>query len=131
MKQTLFLFLCFLLTSFSEKEYVKFYFENGKMREEGWVLNGKKTAYWFYYYENGLKKQEGHYHNNQKTKWWIYYDESQSIVKKCEFKNNVLNGITIIYKEGEIVAAQKYVNGKKVKSYHTLSDFKRDNNNLF
>ena len=119
------------LTSFGisdSKTYVKNYYPNKNLKEEGWLLNDKKTDYWFYYYENGNKKEEGHYTNNQKTNWWIYYNESQKVIKKCEFKNNKLNGLTIVYFKGEIAKAEKYTNGKKIKTWTNLDEFKKDNN---
>lgn len=112
------------------KTYIKHYYPNGKLKEEGWILNDKKTDYWFYYYENGLKKQEGHYKNNQKINWWIFYDEKQTIIKKCEFRNDKMNGLSIIYAKGEIIKAEKYNNGKKVKTWSSLSEFKKDNKYL-
>ena len=114
--------------SFSEKEYIKNYFPNKKLKEEGWVFNNKKTDYWFYYYENGFKKEEGHYKNDQKTNWWIFYDEKQTIIKKCEFKCNKMNGLSILYFKGAIIKAEKYSNGKKVKTWTDLNEFKKDNN---
>jgi len=121
------------LTSFGitdSKTYIKTYHPNGKLKEEGWILNDKKTDYWFYYHENGLKKQEGHYKNNQKINWWIFYDEKQTIIKKCEFRNDKMNGLSIIYEKGEIIKAEKYNNGKKVKTWSSLSEFKKDNKYL-
>ena len=99
--------------------------------EEGWIIDGKKNNYWFYYFETGLKKEEGHYCNNQKTNWWIYFDKKQRIIKKCEYKKNVLNGLTIIYINGKIVSAEKYIMGIKIKSWDNLYEFKKDNGNLF
>ena len=131
MKSLFLIGLFILLTSFIEKEYVKKYYSNGKMKEEGWLVNDKKSDYWFYYFETGDKKEEGHYYNNQKTSWWIYYDKKRKVIKKCEYKNNVLNGLTIIYKNGEIVSAEEYTMGKKIKSWKSLSEFKKDNINLF
>ena len=128
MKTIILFTLLFLGTSFTEKEYLKNHYPNGKIREEGWIVDGKKNEYWFYYYENAVKKEEGHYSNNQKINWWIYYDKNQTIVKKCEYKNNVLNGLTLIYKDGEIAFAEKYRMGQKIKSWNTLSEFKKDNN---
>jgi antitoxin component YwqK of YwqJK toxin-antitoxin module len=128
MKTIILFTLLFLSTSFTEKEYLKNHYPNGKIREEGWIVDGKKNEYWFYYYENGFKKEEGHYRNDQKINWWIYYDKNQTIVKKCEYKNNVLNGLVLIYKNGEIVFAEKYNMGQKIKSWNTLSEFKKDNN---
>lgn len=125
--------LFFLLTFFGStdtKTYTKNYYQNGKLKEEGWILYDKKIDYWFFYYENGLKKEEGHYLNNQKVNWWIYYDQKQTISRKCQYKSNKLNGITIVYEKGEITRAEKYNNGKKIKAWTDLNEFKKDNNYL-
>ncbi len=125
--------ILFFLTSFGisdDKIYIKNYYPNKKIKEEGWTFNDKKTDYWLFYYENGFKKEEGHYKNNQKINWWIYYDEKQIITRKCEYKSNKLNGITIVYAKGEITKAEKYNNGKKIKTWTNLDEFKKDNNYL-
>lgn len=121
------LLLIFTALFLSQKEYVKNYYPNKKLKEEGWIENGTKTDYWFYYYENGNKKEEGHYKNNLKTYWWIYYDEKQRILKKCEYKKNKLNGLTIVYNKEKIVKAEKYSDGKKIKTWTDFNEFKRDN----
>jgi antitoxin component YwqK of YwqJK toxin-antitoxin module len=127
MKSLLFIAL-FLLNSLSiEKEYIKKHHVNGQLIEEGWIINDKKSGYWFYYFENGIKKEEGHFSNNQKTNWWIYYDNQQKITRKCEYKNGLLNGLTLIYKQSKIVLVEKYLMGKKIKSWNQLSSFKKDN----
>lgn len=131
MKYLAIIFLALMCSSFSKKEYVKTYYSNGNMKEEGWLLNGKKTEYWFYYYESGSKRCEGHYKNNLKVNWWVFYDSNGKIIKKAEFNQDVQNGFTIVYKNEEIVLAEKYKNGIKLKSWKTLSDFKKDNANLF
>ena len=131
MKSSLLIVLLFLCTFFSEKEYVRKFYTNGKLMEEGWIIDGKKNNYWFYYFENGAKKEEGHYCNNEKINWWIYYDKKQGINKKSEYKNNVLNGLTIIYKDGQIVFAEKYIWGRKIKSWDNYSEFKKDNGTIF
>ena len=131
MKSLFVIGLFIMLTPLIEKEYVKKYYSNGKIMAEGWLVNDKKSDYWFYYFETGNKKEEGHYYNNQKTNWWIYYDNKQRVVKKSEYKSNVLNGLTIVYKNGEIAFAEKYTMGKKVKTWNNLSEFKNDNKDLF
>jgi len=117
--------------SFSQKVYVKHYHPNGKLKEEGWVIDDKKTDYWFYYFENGLKKEEGHYKNNQKTAWWIHYDRKQTIIKKCEYKDDKLDGLVIVYSKGDISKAEKYCNGVKLKTWTDIKEFRKDNNHLF
>jgi antitoxin component YwqK of YwqJK toxin-antitoxin module len=118
-------FLIFFQTK--EKIYVKNYFSNKQLKEEGWKLNDKKTDYWFYYFENGTKKAEGHYKNNQKTNWWIFYDSKGLILKKSEFKNDKPDGLTLIYNDGNIIRGEKYKSGKKIKQWNSVSEFKKDN----
>lgn len=110
-----------------KEEYVKRYFENGKLREEGWLKDGKKNKYWFFYYENGNKKEEGHFKNGKKCKWWLFYDKRGRIQKKMEFDDGKPNGYAIIYNDDKIVSAQKYESGKKVDEWFSLSEFKKDN----
>jgi antitoxin component YwqK of YwqJK toxin-antitoxin module len=124
---TLLVFLTFFAFGDS-KSYVKKYYPNGKIREEGWMIKDKKSDYWFYYYENGFKKEEGHYRNDQKINWWIYYDIKKNLMKKCEYKYDILNGLYLIYKNNKIVLIEKYDMGQKIKSWSTLSEFKKDNN---
>jgi antitoxin component YwqK of YwqJK toxin-antitoxin module len=122
----IFCLLYFSLQS-SEKTYQKTYFENGKMESEGWIDQNQKVDYWFYYYENGNKKAEGHYEQNKKCKWWIFYKSNKEIDKKSEFENDQLNGFTLIYKKNNIIRAEKYTMGKKLKEWNSLSEFKKDN----
>ncbi len=124
------IYIFFLLLSFgftTDKIYVKNYYENGKMKTEGWMLQNKKIDYWFYYFDNGNVKQEGHYLNGKKTKWWIFYNSNEEVIKKSEFKNDLMEGFCIIYKNGDIIRAEKYVKGKKIKNWNSLSEFKKDN----
>lgn len=127
MKKLVFIFLILIHFAFIQKEYKKTYYKNGNLKEEGWILKSQKTDYWFYYYENGNKKSEGHYANNEKNKWWIFYNENGQINKKSEYKNNNLDGLVIIYKNGKISCAEKYEEGKKIKTWHSISAFKKDN----
>ena len=61
-KTVLFLFLLLMsFTSFCQKKYNKNYYANGQLKEEGWVLNNQKTAFWKFYYKNGNIKKEGHF----------------------------------------------------------------------
>jgi antitoxin component YwqK of YwqJK toxin-antitoxin module len=120
-----FIFISFGFTA--EKVYVKNYYQSGKMKSEGWSIENKKVDYWFYYFENGNVKQEGHYLNDKKTKWWIFYNSNKEIIKKCEFENDIMEGLCIVYKDGDIIGAEKYAKGKKIKYWNSVSEFKKDN----
>lgn len=128
-----YLTILLFLTSFEifdSKTYIKKFYPNKKLKEEGWIINAKKTDYWFYYYENGNKKQEGHYKNNQKTDWWIYYDENQLMTEKCQFKNDKRDGISVIFANGKIIQAVRYLKEKKIKTWTNFTEFNKDNNHL-
>ena len=131
--KVVFLLLNVLILGFNSgtKEYVKEYYPNKKIKAEGWILNNKKQDYWFFYNENGFKKEEGHFENGKKTSWWIFYNSKNKISKKCEYKNDKLNGFSVIYEDGEIVKAEKYTFGKKLKEWESIAEFKKDNSDLF
>jgi antitoxin component YwqK of YwqJK toxin-antitoxin module len=128
MFKPIYLFLLITIFGFqSDKVYIKNYFENRRMKCEGWSQNDKKINYWFFYHENGSKREEGHFENNRKVKWWVYYDTSERIVRKCQFKNDAMDGLCILYKNGNIMGAERYSKGKKIKEWKTISEFKKDN----
>ena len=79
-----FLIISFSLITFSQKKYVKNYFNNGNLKEEGWSKNNKKTAYWKFYYKNGSLKEEGSFKDDKKIKEWTDF----SSFKK---ENNLLD----------------------------------------
>lgn len=63
----------------------------------------------------------------KKASWWIFYDEKQIVTKKCEYKKDKLNGISILYDQGQIIKAEKYIDGKKIKTWTSIEEYKKDN----
>ena len=120
------LFMSFLGAFGQSKTYVKNYFENGKIESEGWVQDDMKVDYWFFYYENGKKKEEGHYAKNNKTKWWIWYNNQEIILKKCQFYNDKLNGLALIYQNGNLFRAEKYKMNIKTNQWNSVAAYKKD-----
>jgi antitoxin component YwqK of YwqJK toxin-antitoxin module len=110
-----------------QKKYFKDYFENGKLKSEGWLNQNQKEDYWFFYNENGSKKEEGHFANNKKCNWWIFYKSKEEISMKCEFENDKMNGFCLIYKNDKIVRAEKFQNDLKIKQWNSVTEFKKDN----
>lgn len=113
-----------------KENYWKFYYENGKTKKEGHFSNNNPTDYWYFYNSNGLKESEGHFINGNKADWWIFYDEQEKVSHKCQLKFNRKNGYCLMYENGKIVSATKYIDGKKIKAWHNLKDFKKENNLL-
>lgn len=58
MKSLFLIGILILLNAFIKKEYVKKYYANGTLMEEGWLVNDKKNNYSFYYFETGIKKEK-------------------------------------------------------------------------
>ncbi len=83
--------LCFFIT-FSlvgQKTYHKSFYENGTLKEEGWLENNQKTDYWIFYYKNGNIKKEGRFKNDLPVKYWYFYRENSSREQEGHFVNGV------------------------------------------
>ncbi|WP_209402272.1 toxin-antitoxin system YwqK family antitoxin [Pseudozobellia sp. WGM2] len=144
----------FFLASFSEQNgtYQKEYYDNGRLKSEGWTKNGIKVNYWKFYHPNGKLSEEGHFQNNKrikywhfydqdgkhlqeghyqkgtKTDWWLFYDSNGKVNHKCQLKNGKKNGYCLKYLDEQLTSAEKYQNGKKVKEWFSFASFKRENN---
>ncbi len=58
-----------------------YYYENGKVQQQGYFKDGKITGQWVAYDESGNKKSIGEYTNGEKTgKWFFWNDKSLSEV---------------------------------------------------
>lgn len=83
----------------SNVNYKAYYFDDGNLSSEGFIVDGKPDAYWITYYNNELRRSEGN---------------------RVDFK---LNGVWKFYSEvGNIVNSIEYVNDKKQGSYKTFDD---------
>ena len=67
------IFLLVVLTGIpkTEKSYTKVYYESGRLKSEGWLMNGKKKGYWKFYYENGGISEQGHFKNDIREKYLV------------------------------------------------------------
>ena len=153
MKNRFTIFLFFIsIAIFSQKVYHKSFYDNGNIKEEGWLKDDKKVAYWKFYYRNGQLKKEGHFKKNLPTKywyfyrkntskekeghfikgkqnnWWLYYDADGNVDHKCQLKDNHKNGYCLLYKKRKLVKAVQFKNGKKIKEWSDFSSFKKENN---
>ena len=146
----LFVFV-FSLTNSNESEYLKDFYESGKTKSEGWLVDGNKAGYWKFYYENGKTSEQGHYKHNRRekywyfyspnririkegnyldgemTSWWLFYDTKGRINHKCQLNNGKKNGYCPKYENEELVSAEKFQNGNKIKEWFNFVDFQREN----
>jgi len=129
----------------NEKSYLKNFYQNGKLKSEGWLINDKKGLFWIYYFENGETKSEGRYaqENKQgywkdyykggiikaegrykkgaKTDWWIFYDKMGQKTNEGHYIGEIKNGFHHIYEEGKPKFAGHYVNDVKKGTWVTLN----------
>lgn len=107
--------------------YWRFYHSNGKLSEKGHFTKGKRSGYWYFYSATGGLREEGHFENNEKADWWLFYDALGNVNHKCQLSEGIKNGYCLMYKNDDIVKAEKYRNGKKIKSWSSFSSFRREN----
>ncbi len=107
--------------------YWRFYHPNGKVAEKGHYAFGKRENYWYFYTEKGALQQAGHYKKDAKADWWLFYDDYGNINHKCQLNKGKKNGYCLRYKNSKLTAAEKYQNGKKIKSWYSLRSFKKEN----
>lgn len=125
-----FLLISFSLITFSQKKYVKNYFNNGNLKEEGSFKDDKKIKYCYFYSQNETLEKEGHFNEGVKNNWWLFYDDKGNINHKCQLKNNQKNGYCLIYDNEKLIKASKFKEGKKIKEWTDFSSFKKENNLL-
>lgn len=53
-----------------------YYYENGKVQQEGFFKDGKLDGVWVAFDENGNKKSTGVYANGEKTGKWFFWNGS-------------------------------------------------------
>ena len=65
--------------------YTKNYFDNGAIKEEGRLLNAKKTGWWKTYSDTKSVLSIGEYKEDLKQGYWKYYHENGEISKTGNF----------------------------------------------
>lgn len=64
------------LEAVDQKVKVTYYYENGKVQQEGFFMNGKLEGTWVSYDSNGNKKSSGEYLKGVKTGKWFFWNNS-------------------------------------------------------
>ncbi|CAM1359313.1 conserved hypothetical protein [Tenacibaculum sediminilitoris] len=152
MKNNVFILCLFITFSLvGQRVYHKSFYENGTLKEEGWLEKNKKIDYWIFYYKNGNKKKEGrfkknipvkywyfyrensskekegHFVNGIRNKWWVLYSNKGNVYQKCQIKNNKKNGYCLLYEKHKLTKAIKFIKGIKLKEWNNLSSFAKEN----
>ncbi len=69
------------------------YYDSGKTKAFGELINGEKSGTWKTYYENGKIESIGFYFKNNKSgKWKWYYDNGQRCSKEKYYDDQFIKG---------------------------------------
>ncbi|GAB4298189.1 MAG: hypothetical protein Kow0068_22140 [Marinilabiliales bacterium] len=108
--------------------YNIFYYKNGKISSEGYMVDGKPSGYWKNYYPTGVLKSEGNRKNLELDSLWIFYDEDGDTIKKINYRMGKKSGFYYTYsykvddegnKKGGLISKELYLNDvKNGKSFY-------------
>lgn len=101
---TAFIFLSVALQAQQQDSvYSVFYYPNGEMSSEGFIVNNKPDGYWKTYYESGIIKSEGNRRNFELDSLWKFYNEDGNLTLEINYKSGKKNGQRVTYLPEEIV----------------------------
>ena len=63
-----------VLEAVGHKVKATYYYDNGKVQQEGFFKDGKLDGIWVVFHENGNKKATGLYANGEKTGKWFFWN---------------------------------------------------------
>lgn len=63
-----------------------YYYDNGKVSQEGFYKDGKVHGKWIAYDESGNKKSIGEYNNGIKTGKWFFWNENN--LSEVDYSNS-------------------------------------------
>ncbi len=110
--------LCLLsFQSFAQEEYTVYYFDNGKVSSEGYMLDGKPNNYWITYHPNGKKKTEGNRRNFQLDSIWVFYNEDGLKTNEIRYREGKKHGLQSTYQSGVLYEQNTYENDVRVNEY--------------
>ena len=79
------------LEAIGELVRTTYYFENGKVQQEGFFKNGKLEGIWISFDINGNKLSVANYENGEKTGKWLFWNGN--ILNVVEYSNSRIASI--------------------------------------
>jgi uncharacterized protein len=86
-----------------QKQYVKYYHENGNLASEGYLIDGKPDSLWINYFEDGTIRSRGERKNFKLEGAWYFYNPDESLKETIQFSDNERHGLSIRYYSDSIV----------------------------
>jgi antitoxin component YwqK of YwqJK toxin-antitoxin module len=67
----------------------KSFYQNGQIKQERELANGKNNGFFRNYSESGILLEEGAFLDNRHHGWFKYYDEQGELIIEVEYNNGV------------------------------------------
>jgi len=93
------------------------YYDDGKVKIEYSLINGKLNGTFKVYYENGELKKIGNYINGLENGLFKEYDELGNLEAEVLMTNGMKNGVLKVYENGKISVSTTYKNDMKSGQY--------------
>jgi antitoxin component YwqK of YwqJK toxin-antitoxin module len=102
--------------------FVKFYYPNGKVSSEGYMVDGKPDGFWVTYFATGIKKSEGNRRNHLLDSLWLFYNEVGDTTEKINYVLGKRNGYSYKYaslkelntlQRNVLIAKELFVNDRR------------------
>ncbi|MFT5969560.1 MAG: antitoxin component YwqK of YwqJK toxin-antitoxin module [Flavobacteriales bacterium] len=109
-----FLILVFILVSSvsvsaQKREFKQYFFNNGKVASEGYLVDGKPDGFWKSFYQDGKPKSQGDRLNFALEGLWKFYDTQGSLKEEIGFKEGKKHGIFRKYEQGLLLSEFFYL----------------------
>ncbi len=76
---------------------VTYYYDNGTVRQKGFIKDNVLTGIWITYDQNGNITAKAHYTDGKKTGIWKVYNPDGDLVYKIMYKNDVKKDVRIFW----------------------------------
>ncbi|MTH15231.1 membrane-binding protein [Flavobacterium sp. LC2016-01] len=84
------------LEAVGNKVKATYYYDNGKVQQEGFFKDGKLDGVWVSYDEKGNKKAVGEYTDGVKTGKWIFFNEDS--LKEVAYVDSKVSSVKSLQK---------------------------------
>ena len=110
----LFIYVLLNKVAFSQDSlFQKFYYPNGNISSEGYLLNNLPAGQWTNYHVNGKKKSIGFWKNNKLEGNWIFFDTLGNKIMSENYVFGKRDGEQIKYDSNGLIKISTFANGVK------------------
>jgi antitoxin component YwqK of YwqJK toxin-antitoxin module len=117
-KKTRYIIVCsflFSISAFGQKRdsvHMQFFHENGKVKSEGTLINGRPDGYWRNYHINGNIKSEGNRKEETLHGVWKFYTQEGVLFVSITYKDGVKEGPRLTYQDSVLVKREIFVDNQ-------------------